>query len=149
MQPIQYKYNKFWSIFYTVLLSFLAVMPVSEMIEFKEFDTFALGFTFILELILLPPLIYVVIKGLIPALMGEIALEINSTGIVSRMKNTVIEWDNIEYIDVTGTNAMSLLIKFKWETGKRKSIRIPLQLVKGNAYDIYAEASYWLKNRNP
>ncbi len=149
MQSVQYKYSKFWSIFYTALLLLLVIIPVAEISEVGEADEFSLWFTFIYELILLPALIYVVVKALIPVLKGKIALEINSNGIVSYMKGVTAEWGNIQDMSLIGYRAPVLNIKFKWEEGGRNAIRIPLQLVKGNDDEIFNTAwAYFEKTDN-
>jgi len=149
MQPNQYPYSKPQSIFYTALLLVLVSAPLTNIIEFPEFDDGAIWFVLAYELCVLPLLIYIVIKALIPALKGEIALEINSTGIISHMKNITINWDNIQDMDLIGVKAQVLNIKFKWEEGGRKAIRIPLQLVKGNDDEIFNTAwAYFEKTDN-
>jgi len=87
-----------------------------------------------------------VIKYLIPALQNKVALELNKTGIVSYIKNVVIEWKDIERIDLRTTRTSSLLyITFKWETDHGNYIRIPLGPVGGSDSDIYNNAIDYLK----
>jgi hypothetical protein len=83
-------------------------------------------------------LIYLIVKQLIPALKGKLALEINSGGIVSYVKNVEIVWKDIQEIDqVTGKTSSAINIKFKYKTDRGNHIRIGLGFIGGDDSEIY------------
>ncbi|MHB8208444.1 MAG: hypothetical protein ACYDDY_13705 [Mucilaginibacter sp.] len=82
--------------------------------------------------------VIVVVKYTIPAILGQIALELNNEELVSYMRNVSIPWNDIEDIDLrSGKSSSSLYITFKVETDHGSHIRIPLQFVMGKDEDIY------------
>ncbi len=93
--------------------------------------------------------VYIVIKKLIPAFQGKVALELNSTGLTSYTKNVSIEWKEIEDIEQrSGKTSSSLYITFKWETDHGRNIRIPLGFVDGSDSKIYDTVLTYFKRAN-
>ncbi len=147
MQSVQYPYNKIASIIYTILvLGVLIFFPTPLIIKgIGTHDNFV-WILLLFALVWLSFLIYLVIKYLIPALQNKTALEINSIGITSHIKNVIIYWNDIEEIRLVGARSPWLYITFKWKTDHGDSININLQYVKGDDQEICDTANGYLEN---
>ena len=78
------------------------------------------------------------IKRLIPALKGEIALELNEQCVIDYIRNITIDWKDIKDINLKGGRSASIiLIELKWESDYGSQIAIPLRWVKGKDAEIY------------
>ena len=122
-----------------MLLIGMIIMSIPHIIKFiYANDTTNWLLIIVFDFLLLIMLIYIIIKQLIPAIKGKIALEINSVGIISYVKNVEIEWKDIQEINtITGKTSSAIDIKFKWETDYGNQIRIGLGFIEGNDSKIY------------
>lgn len=142
-----YPYSKKNSLFYTAVFSGVTFFFVPTIIRSINTDNFT-WLLFLLVLACLPMLIWLLVKQLIPALRGAIALEINSTEIVSYVEGVTIEWKDIKSIEYdAATYSSNLNIKLKWETDHGSKIRIKLQYVAGDDQKIYETAMDYLNRR--
>lgn len=79
-----------------------------------------------------------IVKRLIPALKGDIALELDAEGISDYIRDISVNWIDIEDINlIPGRSASMLRIDLKWESEYGKQINLPLRWVKGKDADIY------------
>jgi hypothetical protein len=79
-----------------------------------------------------------VIKRLIPALKGDVALELDADGISDYIRDISVNWIDIEDISlIPGRSASMLRIDLKWESEYGKQINLPLRWIKGKDADIY------------
>jgi hypothetical protein len=79
-----------------------------------------------------------IIKRLIPALKGDIALEVSNEGIVDYIRNVSIAWDDIKEISlIRGRSASTMRVDLKWESDYGNQIAIPLRWVKGKDTEIF------------
>lgn len=91
----------------------------------------------IADLIFLTLFLYVLIKRLIPALKNEVALELNEEGITDYIRNIVIEWADVQDINLErGRNFSKMVIDLKEETDYGKQIAISLRWVAGKDLEI-------------
>lgn len=93
------------------------------------------GFSLLIFLLFLALL---VVKRLIPALKGDIALELDEDGISDYIRDISINWTDIKNISlVRGRSASMMKIDLKWESEYGQQIIIPLRWVKGKDDKIY------------
>jgi hypothetical protein len=79
-----------------------------------------------------------VIKRLIPALKGDVALELDAEGVSDYIRDISVNWTDIEDISlIPGRSASMLRIDLKWESEYGKQINLPLRWVKGKDAEIY------------
>jgi hypothetical protein len=91
-----------------------------------------------------------VIKRLIPALKGDIALELDAEGISDYIRDISVNWIDIEDISlIPGRSASMLRIDLKWESEYGKQINLPLRWVKGKDTDIYDMALAYFNREVP
>lgn len=91
----------------------------------------------IADLIFMMLFLYVLIKRLIPALKNEVALELNEEGITDYIRNIVIEWADVQDINLErGRNFSKMVIDLKEETDYGKQIAISLRWVAGKDLEI-------------
>ena len=101
-------------------------------------DIVALAVYGFFSLVFLSTLALLVVKRLIPALKGDIALELDDDGINDYMRNISINWNDINDITlITGRSASIMQIDLKWESDYGKQLIIPLRWVKGKDDEIY------------
>ncbi|WP_461464197.1 hypothetical protein [Mucilaginibacter sp.] len=138
-QPITYPYSRTSTYLSTAFIIGVVVWSIPHLLKFVEASDVkdymlivAFDVTFIVMAVI------VVVKYTIPAILGQIALELNNEELVSYMRNVSIPWNDIEDIDLrSGKSSSSLYITFKVETDHGSHIRIPLQFVMGKDEDIY------------
>jgi len=93
------------------------------------------------DLLLLSYMAFVVIKRLIPALQGQVALELNEKGINDYVHNIAIEWSYVKDLELEyGRNAAKLIVDLKHETEYGTQVVIRLRWVKGKDSEIFDEA---------
>jgi hypothetical protein len=91
-----------------------------------------------------------VIKRLIPALKGDIALELDAEDISDYIRDISVNWIDIEDISlIPGRSASMLRIDLKWESEYGKQINLPLRWVKGKDTDIYDMALAYFNREVP
>jgi len=90
------------------------------------------------SLVSLSMLALLVVKRLIPALKGNIALELDEEGINDYIRNVSINWNDINEISlIRGRSASIMQVDLKWESDYGKQVNIPLRWVKGKDDEIY------------
>ena len=79
-----------------------------------------------------------VVKRLIPALKGDVALQLDDEGICDFVKDVTIRWIDIQDISlIEGRTAAIMRVDLKWETDYGSQIGIYLRWVKGKDQEIY------------
>ena len=135
-ETTQYKYSVNFSLGSILLMIILMLLPLSNVVAVNStvswviYGVCALIFLFLVTLL--------IIKRLIPALKGEIALELNEQGLIDYIRNITIDWKDIKDINLKGgRSASTILIELKWESDYGSQIVIPLRWVKGKDAEIY------------
>ena len=147
--PVEYRYNKFNAWFAVISLAAIIGVAVPYIISnAKAGDNgIALAILTVAGIAALM-LVFVVNKYFIPALRGDIALEINVKGITSYLHDLSVAWRDVENIEVKGGRTADVLyIYFKQETDYGDYVRIPLQWITGNDDDIYETAKAFWKHK--
>jgi len=136
---IQYPYSKIYSVAISITFSICLGIAIKFLIEcIRNNDILGISVATVMNLFFLSALTFIVIKYLLPAIKGKIALELNNEGLVSYVKNVVVPWNAISDMEYSiGKSTSSIYIYFKWETDQGSQIRIQLQWIKGNEGKIY------------
>jgi hypothetical protein len=135
-ETTKYKYSINFSFGTIVLMLLLMLLLLSNVI--KASSTAAWVIYGICSLLFISLISLLVVKRLIPALKGEIALELNEQGIVDYIRNVTIDWKDIQEITLRrGRSASTMRVVIKWESDYGKEIWIPLRWIKGKDADIY------------
>jgi hypothetical protein len=80
----------------------------------------------------------IVMKRLVPAIKGNIALQLDDEGISDFIKEISIEWKDVKEIHlVQGRSSSIMRVDLKWETDYGSQIAIYLRWVKGKDQEIY------------
>ncbi|MDB5016720.1 MAG: hypothetical protein JWQ84_1552 [Mucilaginibacter sp.] len=136
IEPIYYPYSLKFSIGAIVLMIIFLLMLLSNVIAAHNIAAWVifcvLGIAFGFMIVLL------VVKRLIPALKGDIALSLDQQGISDYIRDVSIGWKDIKEISlVRGRSASTLRIDLKWESDYGSQIAIPLRWIKGKDQEIY------------
>jgi len=82
--------------------------------------------------------VVIVRKRLLPALNGDIALQLDNEGISDYIRDVSIEWQDIKEISlVRGRSASIMKIELKFESDYGSQLAIPLRWIKGKDDEIY------------
>jgi hypothetical protein len=135
-EPTQYPYSLNFSLgsillmIILMLLLFRNVAAVNSTVGWIIYGICAIIFLFLVTLL--------IIKRLIPALKGDIALEIDEQGVNDYIRDISIGWKDIDKITLLhGRSASTMLIDLKWESDYGKQVGILLRWVKGKDAEIY------------
>jgi len=80
----------------------------------------------------------IISKRLIPAIKGEIALQLDDEGISDYIRDISIEWADIKEISlVRGRSAATMQIDLKFESDYGSRVGIALRWVQGKDSEIY------------
>jgi hypothetical protein len=80
----------------------------------------------------------IITKRLIPAIKGDIALQLDDEGISDYIRDISIEWADIKDITlVRGRSAAIMKIELKFESDYGSQIAVTLRWVKGKDSEIY------------
>ena len=135
-ETARYRYSINFSVATIALMLILMLLLLSNVI--KTNSSIAWTVYGLCVLIFIPLAVLLVMKRLIPALKGEIALELNQQGIVDYIRNVTIDWIDIQRISLRrGRSAATMRVMIKWESDYGKEISIPLRWVRGKDNDIY------------
>ena len=136
MEIAQYPYSLKYSIASLVLMIvfismlLVNVLAANSLVCWAIFSFFALIFSLMFAL--------VVVKRLIPALKGDIAMQLDNEGISDYIRNVSINWVDIDEISlVRGRSSSSVRIGLKFVSDYGSFITISLRWIKGNDDDIY------------
>jgi hypothetical protein len=138
-EPVQYPYSLKFSLGTIAIMILLMLLLLKNVIGANTaltwivFAVCALIFLFLITLL--------VIKRLIPAIKGNIALELDEEGINDYIRDVSIAWKDIREITlIRGRSASIMQINLKWESDYGSRIAIPLRWVKGKDDEIFKTA---------
>jgi hypothetical protein len=137
-ETIQYPYSKNSALLGVLLpLIFFAITFNNFRYSFLQGYVLSWVIIAIADFIFLALFTFILIKRLIPALRGEVALELNEEGITDYTRNIVIEWSDVKNIDMQlGRNFSKMIIDLKEETDYGNQIAISLRWVTGKDLEI-------------
>jgi hypothetical protein len=80
----------------------------------------------------------IILKRLLPALRGDVALQLDDEGISDYIKEVSINWKDIKEIHfIRGKSAAIMRVDMKWESDYGSQIAIYLRWIKGKDQEIY------------
>lgn len=145
METTQYTYSIKFSagtialMILLLLLLLPGVVRTNTALSWILFGLFSVMSVFILALL--------VLKRLIPAIKGDIALALDEQGINDYIRDVSIEWKDIKAISLMrGRSAAVLKVDLKFESDYGSSLSIPLRWVTGNDDDIYDTVLAYFEN---
>jgi hypothetical protein len=146
--PKQYPYSLKFSIGYIVLMVILMLLLLSNTMAANSklgwiiFGLFAVFFLFMLTML--------IIKRLLPAIKGDIALQLDEEGISDYIRDVSIDWNDIKEINlVRGRSAFTMRIDLKFESDYGSQVAIPLRWVKGKDDEIYETTLAYFEQSSP
>jgi len=136
MESTQYPYSLKFSIGTIILmLLLLGILFVNVLQANTVLTWIVFGF---IGALFFSMLILLVLKRLIPAIKGDISLELTEDLLIDYIRNITIEWKDIKGIKLLrGRSASTLQVELNWESDYGKQINIPLRWVTGKDSDIY------------
>jgi len=136
MEPAQYSYSLKFSLgTLLVLVVLLLILLNSAVVNSIELIWLLYGF---IGLVFVSLGAVLVVKRLIPALKGDVALQLDDEGISDFVKDVSIRWADIQDISlIEGRTAAIIRVDLKWETEYGSQIGIYLRWVKGKDQEIY------------
>lgn len=121
-----------------MLLLLRNVIKANVLLTWVIFGFFAAIFVFMLGLLF--------VKRLVPAVKGNIAMELNEEVLIDYIRNITINWNDIRDIKlIRGRSASTIRVDLKWESDYGSQISIPLRWIKGKDADIYKVVMKYLK----
>jgi hypothetical protein len=90
----------------------------------------------------------IILKRLVPALKGKIALQLDDEGISDCINDVSIDWNDIDSIKlIQGRSASLMQINLKFESDRGSRLILPLRWVKGKDSAIYEKTlEYFERN---
>jgi len=83
-------------------------------------------------------LVLMIITRLVPAVKGEVALELDEHGVKDYIRNIILDWKDIEDIGLKpGRSSAMLIFELKFDSDFGKRIFVSLRWVDGRDRDIY------------
>jgi len=135
-EHVQYPYSLKFSLGTILLMTMLMLLLLNNVVKANSeliwivFGLCSLIFIFLITLL--------IVKRLIPALKGDIALELDDEGINDYIRDVSIDWKDIKEIKLMrGRSASTMQINLKWESDYGSQIGVPLRWVKGKDDEIY------------
>lgn len=79
-----------------------------------------------------------IVTRLVPAIKGEVALELDENGAKDYIRNIILDWKDIEDIGLKpGRSSAMLVFKLKFDSDFGKQVFVSLRWVEGRDRDIY------------
>jgi len=125
-----------------MLLLLSNTMAANSKLGWIIFGLFAVFFLFMLTML--------IIKRLLPAIKGDIALQLDEEGISDYIRDVSIDWNDIKEINlVRGRSAFTMRIDLKFESDYGSQVAIPLRWVKGKDDEIYETTLAYFEQSSP
>jgi hypothetical protein len=136
MEPAQYSYSLKFSLgTLLVLVVLMLILLNSAVVNSIPMLWILYGF---IALVFVSLGGVLVVKRLMPALKGDVALQLDDEGISDFVKDVTIRWTDIQDISlIEGRTAAIIRVDLKWETDYGSQIGIYLRWVKGKDQEIY------------
>jgi hypothetical protein len=135
-EPTQYPYSLKFSLGTILLMIILMLLllfntvTANTMFGWSIFGVFLLFFLFMVTML--------VTKRLIPAMKGNVALQLDDEGISDYIRDVSIGWKDIKEINLLrGRSASTMQIDLKFESDYGSQVAIPLRWIKGKDDEIF------------
>jgi len=135
-EPTQYPYSFKFSVGTLAMMSVLMLLLLRSVLVVNSSSLWLVyGFC---GLVFVSLGVVIVRKRLLPALNGDIALQLDNEGISDYIRDVSIEWQDIKEISlVRGRSASIMKIELKFESDYGSQLAIPLRWIKGKDDEIY------------
>ena len=135
-EPAQYPYSLKFSLATLMVMVVLMAIVLKNVWGYQaDIVWMILGFC---SLVFITLAAVIIMKRLLPAIKGNIALQLDDEGISDFVKEISIEWKDVKEIHlVPGRSASIIRVDLKWETNYGSQIAIYLRWVKGSDKEIY------------
>jgi len=106
--------------------------------SFMIHDVFGGSLFALFALLIIALLVLMIITRFIPALRGDIALELDEEGVKDYIRGIVLDWKDVEDIGLKpGRSSAMLIFELKFESDFGKNVFVSLRWVDGRERDIY------------
>jgi hypothetical protein len=135
-EPTQYPYSFKFSIGTLAMMAVLLLLLLRSVLVANSPSLWLVyGFC---ALVFIALAVVIVLKRLLPALNGDIALQLDDEGISDYIRDVSIEWKDIKEISlVRGRSASIMKIDLKFESDYGSQLAISLRWIKGRDEEIY------------
>jgi hypothetical protein len=135
-EPAQYPYSLKFSLATLAVMIILMAIVLHNVLGYQtDLIWIIVGFC---GLVFATLSVVIVMKRLVPAIKGNVALQLDDEGISDFIKEISIEWKDVKEIHlVQGRSASIMRVDLKWETDYGNQIAIYLRWVKGKDKEIY------------
>jgi len=136
MEAAQYRYSLKFSI------ATLSVLVLLMLIIVRNAGSSNMVFVYVIygfaSFVFIALTAVIVLKRLIPALKGNVALQLDDEGISDYIKEVSINWADIKEIHlIRGRSASIMRVDMKWESDYGSQIAIYLRWIQGKDQEIY------------
>jgi hypothetical protein len=121
-----------------VMLVLILFMLKTCVTSYLQHDMLGAGIFGVFILFVIAIMVLMIVTRLVPALKGEIALELDENGIKDYIRNIVLDWKDIEDIGLKpGRSSAMLVLELKFDSDFGKQVFFSLRWVEGKDRDIY------------
>jgi hypothetical protein len=121
-----------------VMLVLILFMLKTCITSYLQIDMLGAGIFGVFILFVIAIMVLMIVTRLIPALKGEIALELDENGIKDYIRNIILDWKDIEDIGLKpGRSSAMLVLELKFDSDFGKQVFFSLRWVEGKDRDIY------------
>lgn len=121
-----------------VLVVLILLLLKTCVASFLAHDVFGGGIFAVFILLVTALLVLMIITRFIPAMRGDVALELDGDGIKDYIRGIVLDWKDVEDIGLKpGRSSAMLVFELKFESDFGKNVFVSLRWVNGRDGDIY------------
>ena len=121
-----------------VMLVLILFMLKTCVTSYLQHDMLGAGIFGVFILFVIAIMVLMIVTRLVPALKGEIALELDENGIKDYIRNIILDWKDIEDIGLKpGRSSAMLVLELKFDSDFGKKVFFSLRWVEGKDRDIY------------
>jgi hypothetical protein len=134
-ETIQYPYSKksgFAGL--AIMLVFILLLGRTWAMSYLVHDVPGMVIFGIFILVILIIMGIMIYARLIPALKGEVALELDNDGVKDYIRNIILDWKDVEDIGLRpGRSSAMLIFELKFDSDFGKRVAVGLRWVEGDA----------------
>ena len=138
-EVIKYPYSKKSSYAGVVMLTIFIVLLLKTCISsYLIHDMLGTGLFGVLALLIFALMVLMIVTRLVPAINGEIALELDENGVKDYIRNIILDWKDIEDIGLKpGRSSAMLVFELKFDSDFGEKVLVSLRWVQGKDREIY------------
>jgi hypothetical protein len=138
-ETIQYPYSKKSGYAgLAIMLIFILLLGRTWTMSYLVHDVPGMVIFGLFILVILSIMGIMIYTRLIPALKGEVALELDENGVKDYIRNIILDWKDVEDIGLKpGRSSAMLIFELKFDSDFGKRVAVGLRWVEGRDRDIY------------